>query len=520
MEAQLAEAATYPAQAYANSFFAEYPTDSRFLQCTFQKIPPTSSIDGKTIEFNLDRYDAANVYQIQETYVEVSVSILKNNGTDVPAIDKTVGTVNNLLHSLFESVRIIVNDVPITVSPGNYPYKAYIANCLSFPPSVKTCQLACQGWISDTAPHMGPTISNAGFESRSLMFRKNYDQTKPYRKEGVTLFGRLMHDLVTCETGLPPNTKVKIELDRSSDEFVVMCPTEDKEKYKIKILNIALYVPVAQLSAAVFNEISAILTRKTLPKVITIHYRRIEVRPVAVPKNKITFYSDSIFNDADLPCRIVVCFVDAVAKNGSYDTNPFDFQRSWEVEVDEDKSATNSDKSEREKILEKTVFQLQKDLAMVMTLVNEKKQVKGKGKGRGKRSKPVEEEPRPGTSFEAQVQEEAQRRLREFMGCRNRDVDVESGSTFNSARRQPSPEDLMTDDNSSVVTLPEKTKKNIFISKIELCLNQNKIDQIEDNQTEDECMQAYWRMSAFNGQMNNQHSAGITYDDFRQLIIV
>ena len=55
MEAQLTEASTYPSQIYANSFFSEYPTDARFLQCSFQKIMPTSSIDGKTIEFNLDR---------------------------------------------------------------------------------------------------------------------------------------------------------------------------------------------------------------------------------------------------------------------------------------------------------------------------------------------------------------------------------------------------------------------------------------------------------------------------------
>jgi len=42
---------------------------------------PTSSIDGKTIEFNLDRYDAANVYLIQETYCEVTVKIVKADGS-------------------------------------------------------------------------------------------------------------------------------------------------------------------------------------------------------------------------------------------------------------------------------------------------------------------------------------------------------------------------------------------------------------------------------------------------------
>ena len=36
----------------------------RFLQVTHQKFVPTSNIDGRTIEFLLDRYDAANVILI------------------------------------------------------------------------------------------------------------------------------------------------------------------------------------------------------------------------------------------------------------------------------------------------------------------------------------------------------------------------------------------------------------------------------------------------------------------------
>ena len=140
MEAQLAEAGTFPAQVYAESFFAKYPTDARFLQCTYQKFVPSSSIEGKTIEFNLDRYDAANVYLIQDTNVEISVCITKNDGS-LPIKGIQVGTANNLLHSLFESVRLTINDLPITVSPNNYPYKAYIANCLTYSPSVKAAQL-------------------------------------------------------------------------------------------------------------------------------------------------------------------------------------------------------------------------------------------------------------------------------------------------------------------------------------------------------------------------------------------
>ena len=145
MEAQLVESSTFPAQQYAQSFFASLPTDARFLQTSFQKIMPSSSIDGSTIEFNLDKYDAANLWQIQETYVEATVQILLANG-ELPPVTSKVSVVNNLLHSLFESVRLTINDYLISSSSKYYPYKSYISTVLTYPSTVKNAQLATKGW--------------------------------------------------------------------------------------------------------------------------------------------------------------------------------------------------------------------------------------------------------------------------------------------------------------------------------------------------------------------------------------
>ena len=51
--------------------------------------------------------------------------------------------------------------------------------------------------------------------------------------------------------------------------------------------------------------------------------------------------------------------------------------------------------------------------------------------------------------------------------------------------------------------------KNVFIRKIDVTLNGSPIDQVEDKQNEDECIQAYWRMFTFNGQMNSLFTNGI-----------
>ena len=79
MEAQLNQAGTYAAQNYADSFFRQLPTDSRFLQVSFQKFPPNTSIDVENIQFVLNRFEAANVYQIQNTHLELQIVILKKN---------------------------------------------------------------------------------------------------------------------------------------------------------------------------------------------------------------------------------------------------------------------------------------------------------------------------------------------------------------------------------------------------------------------------------------------------------
>ena len=80
-----------------------------------------------------------------------------------------------------------------------------------------------------------------------------------------------------CDSGLPPNTKIRFEFEKSSDKFLVMSQTGDAEKYKVKILGFSLHIPVSTMSEPVFNEIKTLLSKPTENE-IAIHYRRIEIR--------------------------------------------------------------------------------------------------------------------------------------------------------------------------------------------------------------------------------------------------
>jgi hypothetical protein len=76
---------------------------------------------------------------------------------------------------------------------------------------------------------------------------------------------------------LPPNTKIRFEFEKTCDKFLVMSQTGDTEQYKVKILNLSLHVPVAQMSQPVFDEINHVLSKDS-DNQIAIHYRRIEIR--------------------------------------------------------------------------------------------------------------------------------------------------------------------------------------------------------------------------------------------------
>ena len=176
------------------------------------------------------------------------------------------------------------------------------------------------------------------------------------------------------------------------------------QNYKVKILNIALLVPVAQLSASVFNEISSILTRKNEPKAIGIHYRRVEVRPISLPRNKEEYNSDGLFTDSDLPCKIVLCFVKTKSKVGDYHENPFEFGRKWLI-PNTTQSLRHSDSTERERYLERRIEEIEKQF---QEFQNSLKSGKGKGKGKGKRN--VNEE-----DISARIEKEAEKQLRSFI---------------------------------------------------------------------------------------------------------
>ena len=499
MEAQQTEPLTWPSQNYAASFFATLPRDSRFLNCNFQKIVPSSNIDGETITFTCQRFEAPNCYNFSECCVEATVAIVKSDGISLPEKTAVVGTCNNILHSIFKNLRIKLNDFEITKQSSLYPYKSYISTCLTYSSYVKSCQLQSQGYYNDLSNHFSADNTNSGFLQRSCLFRKNFQPGNEFKAGGTTLIGRLHHDLITTAVPLPPGTKISIEFDRSEDEFVILKPKTDPEKYKLKILHICLYMPIAQLSQSVYQEFSALLTkpRDLQSGAVNIHYRRSELRTISIPSNAQEFNSDVLFADEG-PVRVVLVLVDTKAKNGQFDLNPFEFRRDWEYKLKKKSNLNVSQENLTDKELwEKRINDIEKESERRIRQIQEKfellqsqllPQDKGKGPKRGKKSNPATAPPAATTA--ASPSQSLPERIERF----NISSDAGSSSSFErlssrgsltSARGLHDTRPLQ--DRTTIIcddpdppqpTPPDEPMGKVYVRKIELLLNGTPVDQV------------------------------------------
>lgn len=239
---------------------------------------------------------------------------------------------------------------------------------------------------------------------------------------------------------------------------------DDTTKYKLKLLNIALYMPVAQLSQSVFSEINSILTRSVNNKPVGIHYRKIDVRPLTIPRNSQVFHSELLFTD-DIPARLIVCFVESDAKAGSYTKNPFNFKRKWKVPKTANLETENAETQNltRENLLEQRLKeienlnrQLQENLQKLQSNLSQpQKTSKGKGRGKNRNCSP---------STSSSITNNLQNvRLNDF-------GQAEHQSEYHDATSISSTQRALQSETTNVIG---DDTKDLYIKKIELLINGN-----------------------------------------------
>ena len=157
-------------------------------------LPGTTTEGRNVLEFVIPGNQTA-YRDLSNSVLVLSCKVTAANANNL-ADDAAVAPVNNLLHSLFRSVDIMLGGTSITDKQPHHPYRAFIETLLTYDSDVHDMRSIAAGWVLDKdaltidrillANAGDGTVANAAFVKR---------QTQIIGSRNLTLVGRIHTDL-------------------------------------------------------------------------------------------------------------------------------------------------------------------------------------------------------------------------------------------------------------------------------------------------------------------------------------
>jgi hypothetical protein len=165
------------------------------------------------LEFNCSGHSD---YYIDLNSVRLLLRIkpVKTDGSDIEnTASSTGGCVNNLLHSVFSSLRISLNEKPFTFQT-KYNYKAYIEKLLNYGSDASITHLISSFWYLESPWELT--------EKTCYAKRLNYLSNG----EILEVYGGLHADLFNSGKMLIDGVDLIITLTRAPDAFYLLAPSD------------------------------------------------------------------------------------------------------------------------------------------------------------------------------------------------------------------------------------------------------------------------------------------------------
>lgn len=296
------------------NIFSTPPIQTTIESGSLQTYRPITSISNNgPLEFVISGSSHDEYLDLARVFIHVKARIRIDNavGGNAPAAGAVLGPTNNWLHSMFSSVEIYMNQKCITPPSNCYNYRAYLENLLCYGADAKASHLSTGIWDEDTAGHMDSvTADNEGFTRRNAL-------TTAART--VDLYGPLHCDIFNVDKYLINGVELTIKLHRSKDEFHLMGSANTTGKFEIT--EAVLYARKVKISSA------TLLAHHKALNVATAKYpiNRVDVKTITIPSTTRSRTLDNVYIGT-LPKRIVIGMVLTDSFNGSFASNPYNFQ--------------------------------------------------------------------------------------------------------------------------------------------------------------------------------------------------
>ena len=146
--------------------------------------------------------------------LELAVKVRSGSGTwEFVGPEDLVAPVNNILHSLFQSVTLQIGNRVLSDAGSSYPYRAHLESLLFHSRAHADSILGNAGYRTETPDQLHNCTGNASAEWRRALVSK---------KEFVEFSGKLACDLLQQEKPLLTGVSVNVRLVAGKKEFYLI----------------------------------------------------------------------------------------------------------------------------------------------------------------------------------------------------------------------------------------------------------------------------------------------------------
>lgn len=296
--------------------FSTPPTQSAYDKVQWVDYRPMNPIkEDSPLEFLIPA-SGSQYINLKQTYLHIKLKVVKADGTDMD-IDDRAAPVNDILHSLWSHVEVLIQQKLINVSTNNYAYKALMETLLSYDTNAKNTRLQSEGFFKDTSGVMDADDPLEG-GNRGLARRFNLVLTS---KE-VDFMGPLHADFFQQSRLLLNGVELQVKLWPARPSFTMMTKNTT-EKYKIIITQAILKVCKITLTPSLSLAHANMLSES--PAMYP--FERTDIKTFNIATGSFSFRADDVYQGS-IPSRLILGMVNAEAYNGSYHLNPFNFMNA------------------------------------------------------------------------------------------------------------------------------------------------------------------------------------------------
>jgi hypothetical protein len=258
--------------------------------------------------------------------------VKRPNGMNFDETTDTVAPINNILHSLFQSVSVSLNGRCITDSSQLYFMRAYLESLLGFTGRTQDSQLTCAGWYKNenfqetfgtiahnagdpaAVPPILPTtavlVPDAGARlSRQMLFKGS----------PIQLSGKIFSCIFQQDKPLLTGVEMTIHLVRSKTALA-FCAETDAELPIVEIRNPRLKVRKFEPNPVFLASVAKTLLTRT----VKYHLERICMRQLTLtPGVQHSVWSNLAIGQ--LPKTLILGLVSNTAFSGTARTSPYNF---------------------------------------------------------------------------------------------------------------------------------------------------------------------------------------------------